>query len=244
MSWLIGEVYWVTTLGYYHVVIFAIVVPLLALRGRNKLAQTEAPINRLNHFRSTSVMLALFGSLSVLTAAGHELSLFHIDGRRFLVALPAGLLLYGVAVVFMRPRWRKAVAERKRVVRLFMPETAAERNWWFVVSILAGVSEEITWRGVQSTLLAALIGSPHLAVALCAAMFGAAHVTQGWKSVGIVAVFGLGFQALVLISGSLYLPMLVHAVYDITAGLTYGKLGREQGLAILFPWPTPTTTSG
>jgi membrane protease YdiL (CAAX protease family) len=60
-------------------------------------------------------------------------------------------------------------------------------------------------------------------------MFGGAHLTQGWKSAAIIVLFGLGFQSLVWISGSLYVPMLAHAAYDIVAGMTYGKLGRGRG---------------
>jgi membrane protease YdiL (CAAX protease family) len=48
---------------------------------------------------------------------------------------------------------------------------------------------------------------------------------------GIITIFGLGFQGLVWLTGSLYVAMLVHVAYDITAGLMYGKLGRELG-----PW--------
>jgi membrane protease YdiL (CAAX protease family) len=224
---LIGQVQYVTALGLYHVLMFGVVVPFLALRGRQKLAKLDVPVNRLRHFQSTSVILTLFGALSLLTAAGHGLSLFHVDGGRLLQGLPAGILVYAAAVVLMRPRWRKAVAERKRVVELFTPQTPAERNWWLVVSLLAGVSEEITWRGVQSTLVASLAGSPGLGVLICAVMFGAAHLTQGWKSAGIIVLFGLGFQLLVWAGGSLILPMLVHTAYDVTAGLTYTKLKRQ-----------------
>ena len=52
---------------------------------------------------------------------------------------------------------------------------------------------------------------------------------QGWKSAAIIAVFALGFQTIVWLSGSLYVAMAVHVLYDITAGLTYGRLGRELG---------------
>jgi membrane protease YdiL (CAAX protease family) len=228
---LVDQVYRITLLGWFHVILFGVVIPVLALRGRQKLAQPDAPpINRLVHFRVTSGMLGGFASLSLLTAVDHRLWLFHVDLGRVLLSLPVGVALCGLAVTLMRPRWRKVVAERKPIVQLFMPATAAERNWWLLVSVLAGVSEEITWRGVQSTLLAAIVGSPWLAVVLSALMFGAAHLTQGWKAAGIITMFGLGFQALVWMSGSLYVPMLVHAAYDIVAGLTYRKLGRESGL--------------
>jgi membrane protease YdiL (CAAX protease family) len=225
---LIDQVSWVNLAGMYHVLVFAGLVPFLAIRGRQKMLKADAPpINRLKHFKATTVMLVLFGALSLVTARSQHLSLFQAELRTMLMGLPVALVFYAIAVISARPRWRKAVISRKRIVQLFMPKTAAERNWWLLVSVLAGVSEEITWRGVQSSLVAHLVGSPWLGVVLCALMFGAAHLTQGWKSAGIIGIFGFGFQLLVWVSGSLYVPMLVHAAYDVTAGLTYRKLGRE-----------------
>jgi membrane protease YdiL (CAAX protease family) len=237
---LVDQVDWVNLAGMYHVLVFAVLVPFLAIRGRQKLLKADAPpINRLKHFKATTLMLVLFGALSLVTARSQHLSLFHAELRPLLVSVPAAILFYGVAVIAARPRWRKAVISRKRVVQLFMPQTAAERNWWLLVSVLAGASEEITWRGVQSSLVAHLVGSPWLGVVLCALMFGAAHLTQGWKSAGIISLFAFGFQLLVWLSGSLYIPMLVHAAYDITAGLTYRKFGREYGDGGQL-WKTPT----
>jgi len=45
----------------------------------------------------------------------------------------------------------------------------------------------------------------------------------------MILLFALGFHALVWLSGSLYVAMVVHIAYDIIAGLTYGRLGKELG---------------
>jgi hypothetical protein len=42
-------------------------------------------------------------------------------------------------------------------------------------------------------------------------------------------VFAWPFRTVVWLSGSLYVAMLVHVLYDITAGMAYGRLGRELG---------------
>jgi len=51
---------------------------------------------------------------------------------------------------------------------------------------------------------------------------------------GFVIIFGIAltFQGLAWISGSLYVPMVVHAVYDIIAGLHYGYFGRKLGYPV------------
>jgi hypothetical protein len=55
-----------------------------------------------------------------------------------------------------------------------------------------------------------------------ALLFGAAHVVQGWRGIGVTTVFSLSAQALVLYSGSLYLAIAWHVAYDVVAGLSYG----------------------
>jgi membrane protease YdiL (CAAX protease family) len=82
---------------------------------------------------------------------------------------------------------------------------------------------------VQTALLVPLTGSYWIAAVLSAASFGMAHATQGWRSALGIVCFGLGFQAVVVASGSLHIAMAVHVAYDVTAGLVYGKLGRELG---------------
>jgi membrane protease YdiL (CAAX protease family) len=74
-----------------------------------------------------------------------------------------------------------------------------------------------------------LTGSYWIAALLSAVSFGAAHATQGWRSAAIIVGFALGFQAVVVASRSLYIAMATQMAYDITAGLTYGRLGRELG---------------
>jgi membrane protease YdiL (CAAX protease family) len=102
-----------------------------------------------------------------------------------------------------------------------------EREWWIAVSVLAGVGEEITWRGVQAALASVLTGGFWAAALVCSISFGLTHIVQGWKSSAIIFVFALGFHALVWLGESLYVAMAVHVAYDITAGVGYGRLGRE-----------------
>jgi len=216
--------------GWYHVLVMGVLIPFTVVRNyRRMVAKSLALPNRMRHFRTTAVMLILLTSLSVLVGRAEWIDLYRFDAARLPHGLAAGGVMYVVAVVAMRPRWRRAVERRARIVHLFMPDTPTERGWWVLVSTLAGIGEEITWRGVQTALLAYLTGSFVAGSMLSAASFGVAHYMQGWKSAAIIAGFALGFQSVVWISGSLYVAMLVHVLYDITAGLAYGRLGRELG---------------
>jgi membrane protease YdiL (CAAX protease family) len=215
--------------GWFHLLYFGVIIPGLAINQAGKFRDIQQPLpDRLRHFKRTAFTLVFFGTISLLVARSEWMQLFPraIPPWR---ALLAGVLMFVVAVILMRPRWRRAVERRTRVVHLFMPATATERAWWIAVAVLAGVSEEITWRGVQAGLAISVTRSLLIAGLFCAISFSAGHIIQGWKSAAVIFVFALGFHTLVWIIGSLYVAMAVHIAYDITAGISYGRLGRELG---------------
>jgi len=221
--------------GSIHLVFFGLLIPLAVVRGRMKLRQAKGPLpNRLRHFQATTFTLVMFGFISLTTARAEQIELLppELPPR---LAILAGATMLVTAVVVMRPRWRRAVEKRTdvaaRVLHLVMPANAVERAWWIAVSMLAGISEEITWRGVQTALLNNLTGHLWIAAIICSISFGLAHFNQGWQSAAIIVCFALGFHALVWLSGSLYVAMAVHMAYDIVAGITYGRLGKEFGYA-------------
>ena len=220
-------VYQINPAGLFHLAYFGFLLPFFAVVRAKHFANAERPLpNRLLHFRRTAATLVLFGGLSLWVAHFEWIGLFPRTLPPWR-AVGAGVLMLVVAVAAMRPRWRRAVERGTRVVYLFMPANATERAWWIIVAILAGVTEEITWRGVQAELAYKAFGNFGIAMLFCAASFGIAHIVQGWKTVAVIALFALAFHLLVWLSGSLYVAMAVHIAYDITAGISYGRLGRE-----------------
>ena len=227
---MIDGIYWLGPIGWYHLVGFGVLVPLLAYRQRRRLAAAGRPTgSRIRHYRAGALTLVAFGGFSLWTAQRQGLALFAMPISRPWLSLGAAVGMYVAAVAFMRPRWRAAVQRRAPHLYYFMPGTAKERMAWVGVAVLAGLSEEITWRGVQPALVAYLAASSWVGVFAAALSFGAAHAVQGRRSAGTIVLFALAFQALVWLSGSLLPAMAVHAAYDITAGLAYGRLGRELG---------------
>jgi len=83
--------------------------------------------------------------------------------------------------------------------------------------LTAGICEEALFRGF---LLHYLHTSPWrlnltLALLLSALIFGLQHLYQGVQGVIVSAVLGALFGLLFLLSGSLLLPMLLHAALDL-----------------------------
>jgi membrane protease YdiL (CAAX protease family) len=213
--------------GWYHLVFFGLLLPVIALRSRRKLAQV-ASIPRKQFFISVLVQQGIFVTVSLVVARFEAVPLFP---RLFPTpqAWTLGALLLAVSWVAMRPLWRDAVVRRDPRVHLSMPSDREERGLWLAISVAAGIGEEISYRGVMYTLLFRLMGEPVGAAVAAALLFGAAHVVQGWRGIGVTTVFAVAAQALVLWSGTLYVAIAWHVAYDIVAGLSYGRYGRELG---------------
>lgn len=112
-------------------------------------------------------------------------------------------------------------AQRNAALAPMLPRTPPERWGWAALSVTAGVTEEVIWRGFGLTLLFALLPGVHPAVpiVLAAAAFGWAHCYQGFT--GMLATGALGglFALLFWASGSLLLPIILHALLDLTPSL-------------------------
>jgi membrane protease YdiL (CAAX protease family) len=98
-----------------------------------------------------------------------------------------------------------------------LPRTAAERRLFTVVGVTAGVCEEWLYRGFFLAVVAAVAGglSDPLLVALAGVAFGLAHAYQGLAGVVSTGVLGGVMAALYLSTGSLLLPVLLHAAIDL-----------------------------
>ncbi len=217
----------IAPLGWAHLLIFGILIPISAIRAQKVIQSRPLPA-RARYFRAMLVQVGLFAAFSIFVAWRNHIDVFpgRVPSMRSIIA---GAVLLVLSIAFGWTRWRKAVAERKKIVALFMPTNHAERLIWVAASAVAGFGEEITWRGVQTALLARLTGNLLLAIAITIVMFSVAHAIQGWKSVGIIAAFSACFHALVWFSGSLYVAMVVHFLYDLVAGFSYAYLGRKMG---------------
>lgn len=100
-----------------------------------------------------------------------------------------------------------------------LPRTRKERLGWAALSVTAGVTEEVIWRGFGLGVLFILLPSVHPAVpiAIAALAFGWAHFYQGLIGILATAVLGAGLAVLFWASGSLLLPILIHILIDLRA---------------------------
>src|SRR5262245_31158623 len=131
--------------GWAHLLFFGAYLPVVVVLQARRIAGRERPLPaRLAHFRATCPSLFLLTGSSIAVALLQGIRIAPFDVPHLGRGLAAGVAMYAATVWFMRPRWRRAVEQRSRVVHLFMADTSEERCWWLAVSMLAGVGEEIT----------------------------------------------------------------------------------------------------
>lgn len=134
---------------------------------------------------------------------------------------------------------KKEVMEQLGSVEALLPRTPFELQWFFGVSITAGICEEFLYRGFLMWYLEQLTG-PVAAVVISSLLFGIGHAYQGSRGMIQTGLVGLALALLYVFSGSLWLPILLHAFIDINSGLlAYDVLrqGNPSGLGTVAPKP-------
>jgi membrane protease YdiL (CAAX protease family) len=103
-------------------------------------------------------------------------------------------------------------------VDALLPQSALEVVLWILVSINAGITEEIQSRGYLQQQLHSLTGSVTVAVLLQGLAFGFMHAYQGWQAVVVIAGLGVLYGALAAWRRNLRANMMAHAATDIWEG--------------------------
>ena len=98
------------------------------------------------------------------------------------------------------------------------PTGIIEIVFWVLLSISAGICEEIVFRGYLQQQFQSVTRSIGAAVILQGVVFGLAHTYQGWKQVIVIVALGILYGALVAWRRNLRASMIAHAWSDIFEG--------------------------
>lgn len=107
--------------------------------------------------------------------------------------------------------------EKSKGLLNLAPHTPDERRGFDLLSVTAGICEEIIYRGVLLAVLIPVAGT-WPAVAVCSIIFGLGHLYQGATGIVKTSLVGVVMALLVVFSGSLLPAMILHVVVDITSG--------------------------
>jgi CAAX protease family protein len=143
----------------------------------------------------------------------------------------AVLVLLGLQhrTLMARPEKLALVLPQVTSARPLIPHTPGELRGFKLLSITAGVCEELMYRGYIWRYLAVWTG-PWTAAAISSILFGAGHLYMDRKAAVRAGIVGAVMAGIVLGCGSLWPAMLIHAAIDINSGsLTFHALRRSQG---------------
>ena len=222
---------WFATLLAHLLILFLIIA--VPIRGARRYRILMRRIARHPELRARFYIMGIFGQwlmlvplVVIVLGLGWSAQLLGLRGPDYLwLFLPISLVL--VLVVYAQVFYIGRVArtsEGRNQLRQSMsgplhmlPRTPRERALWFVLSLTAGFCEELLYRGFMPAYLVHIFPgvSFFLAILISAALFGLGHIYQKLTGVLGTGVMGLLFGFLYFFTGSLYLPMIVHALFDM-----------------------------
>lgn len=148
-----------------------------------------------------------------------------------------GLALAGAVFAFAswqrlslheEPRAEEEVAHQIGNLEPLLPRTPGEMRWFLGVSLTAGVCEELLFRGFLLWYLSELVATG-AAVVLASLLFGMAHAYQGTRGILQTGGVGLVLAGVVLLTGSVWVSIAIHAFIDVNSGLlAYNVLRRRE----------------
>lgn len=222
-------------LGLWGCVYLAFLLELLPLLGLAQLplADDEGPFPRIGVYLSSGAVILALGWGGLVIGSGE----FGRDLMGMGPVQPVSLVLWAAGatlgvlalqLAFLLGRIRAGIKETPLLHQL-LPRTPEEKIIFGFLSLVAGVGEEIAFRGFAIPALVLLTGSGWGALLISSAAFGALHGYQGWLGVTRTGSMGFFLGAVLLLSGSLWPAILAHVVLDLISGLVLGDtLLRES----------------
>jgi uncharacterized protein len=215
------------------------VYPFLDVKYSKLMIVKKDSASRLAYFKYVMIsewliVLIIFAFVAIsattnLTSIGLTMSenIERFMGMIFGFLVGVGLFTFVLMKIpFYKKRQEKAV---KRIDYL-LPTTKQDRRWAIFVAITAGICEEVIYRGFVIHYLSSLpvdFEKIHLAI-ISAAIFGFAHIYQGWKGALVTGFIGFVLARIYFSTGSLLFPILLHILIDMRSFLFTKKLSDEK----------------
>lgn len=218
-------------LDHLFVLLFAVVHPIAGAIGFRRFMRRVGPgtsAERMRLYRKTMIShwLLLAVALSIWAVSGRgwtTLGLgFDVDLG---FAMGVLLTLLGISILVLQlksvaaadDRAIERIAGRFGDLEVLLPRSRPELWRFYQLSLTAGVVEELLWRGFLIWYLVQYLPL-WLAAVVCTLGFGVAHAYQGSKQLPAVTLAGGAFVVLYLLTGSIWLPIVLHAAVDVLQG--------------------------
>jgi membrane protease YdiL (CAAX protease family) len=131
------------------------------------------------------------------------------------------------AIAALSSEKRAAARKRFSSVSVMVPHTADEHRWFMLLSVTAGICEELFYRGFLVWAFRPWLGL-FGAAGLSLLFFGLGHAYLGRSGVVRATIVGAVLGALALLTGSIVPSIVLHAMFDLCSGGSGYALLREE----------------
>lgn len=189
-------------------------------------------LERLRAYASSAITIGILASVAlVLGALGPGLEAMGLGPVGWdVLGSTAGIVAVGAALlvaVFHMGR-RLTDTLESPFLRHLIPRTGPERTVFTGLSLVAGLGEEVIYRGYLLALLTPALGGAWVAAGVTSAAFGVLHAYQGPVGILRTGLLGFVFAASVVETGSLWPAVIVHTLVDLVGGLWFGPRTLEE----------------
>jgi membrane protease YdiL (CAAX protease family) len=153
---------------------------------------------------------------------------FLIDAAIAGLSVVGAYIVVGVVSFSLGLAKPERIAEAKKLADMLAPSSLRLLALFIVLSVFAGVIEEILFRGYLQKQFAALTGKATWGMIIQAAIFGLGHGYEGWQRMAAIFCLGCFFGVLALLRKSLRPGMMTHAIFDSLQGV--GLYAMKKGL--------------
>lgn len=217
-------------LGFWGCMYLAFLLELLPLLGLAQLplADDEGPFPRIGVYLSSGAVILALGWGGLIIGSGELgrdlMGMGPVQPVPLVLWTVGGTLgVFALQLAFLLGRIRAGIKETPLLHQL-LPRTPPEKVIFGFLSLVAGVGEEIAFRGFAVPALLLLTGSGWGALLISSVAFGALHGYQGWLGVTRTGSMGFFLGTILLISGSLWPAVLAHVALDLISGLVVGDI--------------------
>lgn len=226
-----------------HVVagVICILAPVLAFTTR-KVSTEEIQLeseDKIHLYHSNALILVVFALVVVtawripgrsLTALGFDWPVWHPLVPLLLIAV---FLFYSIDIFLQygTKQKRAKTYERRHKAFAFIPTDRKELSHFILLALAAGIAEEIIFRGYLIHYMVYWTGNNVsgiiLACIFSSVLFAFLHGYQGIVSIIKILFLTLLFCGIFILSESLLIVILIHAIIDMISGIIGSYLVKD-----------------
>ncbi len=214
-------------------VILGVLLPLNGILSSKRIKKffAENPNSRMIFYKQTIVIQLIlsalvFGSMAFNGDSIDLIGLVFLKQGYLVISLLTACILGGwilrIYLLQLDKEKLKKDVEKDAAVIFLLPTKDEEYHWSIGTSFAAGICEEIVFRGFlywQLTQVLPIVP----AILISNIVFGLVHYATGSRNASLAFAFGVLLSIVFLLTGSLWIPMLIHVLIDIYS-MTKGRL--------------------